>query len=391
MKAVISIQAPSQKLSKLQIKFNKLVEKIEKFKKNIEIAYDNLNFTRSYVAEHLSPMDSQLINVRIDWLQQMDKAIGSNKLSKLQRETVEKVIMAQAGDILSDTDSIESISPEKIAITKAIYQKYSGDDFDEVMKNMQKEQIGMLRNMMRQEVGDELADNFDIDFTKMGTPEFYADLMQQMGDMQQKVFDSQQEKEKSRKKSKKEIEKEAAAAQEEQDIKQSIKEIYTSLAKDFHPDLARDDAEREHRNGIMQRITAAKEAQDLVELLRLQLEFSQIKQGEINKLADEKLKNFIVILEEQATKLKIELEVLREPDGLIQLRYMDFLNDSNKRSQKMVDDEVRQLKLRAGAFQKEISDLERDPKQLKEMIKEYRKEQKMQDEHPDFFEMLKMM
>jgi hypothetical protein len=163
------------------------------------------------------------------------------------------------------------------------------------------------------------------------------------------------------------------------------------LAKDFHPDLARDDAEREHRNGIMQRITAAKEAQDLVELLRLQLEFSQIKQGEINKMADEKLKSFIVILEEQAMKLKIELEVLREPEGIVQLRYMRFLDNSNKRSQKMVDDEVVRLKFKAGAFKRDMTELEQDPKKLKEMIKEFTEQQKMQRGNQDIFEMLDML
>lgn len=50
------------------------------------------------------------------------------------------------------------------------------------------------------------------------------------------------------------------------DKQEAIKRLYRQLARRFHPDLARDETEREYRTGVMMRINAAYTAGDLEKL-----------------------------------------------------------------------------------------------------------------------------
>ena len=111
-------------------------------------------------------------------------------------------------------------------------------------------------------------------------------------------------------------EKTARAAEErarrhEQLRKDSLGAIYRRLAKELHPDLERDPAERERKSRVMQDITAAHTRGDLHVLLQLEVEWLVPASGDATGLSGDKVRAYTASLKEQATELEAEIQSLR--------------------------------------------------------------------------------
>jgi len=111
-------------------------------------------------------------------------------------------------------------------------------------------------------------------------------------------------------------EKTARAAEErvrrhEQLRKDSLGAVYRRLAKELHPDLERDPAEREKKSRVMQEITAAYARDDLHVLLQLELEWLGGQSGDAARLSREKLLAYTDLLKQQAAELANECQSLR--------------------------------------------------------------------------------
>jgi hypothetical protein len=92
--------------------------------------------------------------------------------------------------------------------------------------------------------------------------------------------------------------------------KDSLGAVYRRLAKELHPDLERDPAERERKSRVMQDVTAAYARGDLHGLLRLEVEWLVPASGAA-RLSGDKLRAYTAILKEQATELEAEIQLLR--------------------------------------------------------------------------------
>jgi hypothetical protein len=87
--------------------------------------------------------------------------------------------------------------------------------------------------------------------------------------------------------------------------------VYRRLAKELHPDLERDPAEREKKSRVMQEITAAYSRCDLHALLQLEFEWLGRPDGDAARLSHEKLRAYTELLKQQATELADEVQSLR--------------------------------------------------------------------------------
>ena len=93
--------------------------------------------------------------------------------------------------------------------------------------------------------------------------------------------------------------------------KDSLGAVYRRLAKELHPDLERDPAERERKSRVMQDVTAAYTRGDLHGLLQLEIEWLVPASGDAARLSGDKLRAYTAILKEQATELEAEIQLLR--------------------------------------------------------------------------------
>jgi hypothetical protein len=117
------------------------------------------------------------------------------------------------------------------------------------------------------------------------------------------------------KKTKKQIEKEERLRAAEAEKTKTIRSIYLSLAKVLHPDTELDENEKHQKEALMKRVTVAYQENNLQELLKLELEWIHQQSIGMEHIAENKLKIYVEVLEEQARNLDHEyVQMTRTPD-----------------------------------------------------------------------------
>ncbi|GAB3490731.1 J domain-containing protein [Spirosoma knui] len=96
---------------------------------------------------------------------------------------------------------------------------------------------------------------------------------------------------------------EARIQAEEQNSTKAVRTLYVDLVKAFHPDWEPNEAEKLRKTTIMQRVTEAYEKSNLLALLQLQLELDHIDERHLEKLADNQLRYYNAILQQQVDEL----------------------------------------------------------------------------------------
>lgn len=107
-------------------------------------------------------------------------------------------------------------------------------------------------------------------------------------------------------------------AQAKKNAVQSMKGIYLKIVALIHPDREQDQHKKQEKTSLLQQVNQAYEGRDLLALLAFQVELGQ-QQNQL--LANQQLKAYNLVLEEQLEKLSIDIEDV-----------IDSFNWSNHRS-----------------------------------------------------------
>ena len=83
----------------------------------------------------------------------------------------------------------------------------------------------------------------------------------------------------------------------------SVRSVYMELVKTFHPDRETDEPEKLRKTEIMQRITKAYQANNLLDLLKLQMELEQTDRSGLENLNKNQLSYYNKILRQQVEEL----------------------------------------------------------------------------------------
>jgi hypothetical protein len=94
---------------------------------------------------------------------------------------------------------------------------------------------------------------------------------------------------------------------EEVEAQQSLREVYRRLVSLLHPDREPDEQERLRKTVLMMEANAANAKQDLLGLLQIQWRVLAQSEGAIGQIADNKLRQFNLMLDKQLTTLEREL------------------------------------------------------------------------------------
>lgn len=89
---------------------------------------------------------------------------------------------------------------------------------------------------------------------------------------------------------------------------QSLKSIYLKIASVIHPDRERDEQKRIEKTELLQQANTALEEKDLLALLKLRAYTEQGDQKQAVKIANEHLKSYNLLLEEQIEQLQFEVD-----------------------------------------------------------------------------------
>jgi hypothetical protein len=357
-------------LSKNETDFNKKIKRIESLKAELSQINVQIDGARQRIITDLFPLIAQVKEKQKKYLLLLDAAYESGFFKKKDRETLMEHILEICDSMVQGQAMPEEEASEDDEIVK-IKNKYDtlfySAEEKEMIDNTAKEMLGKLFGI-------------DIDLDELRQdPEGYFERKQKSIEEE---ANSSQEQYANRKKTKKQLEKEQKLDEDKKTLAKDIRTIYTALAKELHPDLEKDEQERLRKTEMMKRVTVAYENNDLFELLRLQLEY-QIQHERIESLVEEQLKRYNQLLQTQINELESAKREIIGWGSPIAPIYQKFCG----KSPQMADRAFRQEK---AGIQQAIDELQdsinrhTDYNELKEYLKQVRKEQKQRDSEFDF-------
>lgn len=290
LERVIAKSGPAE--TKAQQKFRKLLEKVDRLRQRLGLWKEQ----RGEIDRELALY--RAIHVRYaaqgrTLVMALDGAHG--ELNKKEKKQVSELIVQLAGMLL-DQGGAEDLKP--------IYNRHARADYDADTAEVEAEKAERLRQALEQQFGIELADQD-------------AATVEQIHAAVRAQFDAQEAEDAARRAKRKKTAKQVQAAerreQEQKSADKAVQEVYRTLARALHPDREQDAAEQERKTRLMSEVNVAYEAKDLLKLLALQLELEQVDEAHIRTMAEEKLRHFTRILDEQARQLAAELDGIEGP------------------------------------------------------------------------------
>lgn len=342
MKLQKSVVEPEVKLSAQQKKFQRLSKKVEQEKQRLEqwqVAQKEIQ-TRAF--NQLLPAYAQLREVIFAQIERLVKQ-KNQKFSKGQLLKLDDKIQTLSFDLLDS----QQMSATQVAYLLELLNGYGlefeaqaaacdqadfegrfegafdqdfedvaeGLDADDVEQSSQEQQIHAEIDALKDILIDEYdlsSDFFDFSFD----PHNPDDFMQKFAEKIEQQFEQEfldQCSAQERKQIEKEIAAERAKAakkeQQRQQAKkvanQSIKTVYLKIAAMIHPDREQDEQKKQHKTELLQQVNQAYAANDLLNLLAVQIELGLQQDA---PFAQQQLKAYNIVLEEQLEKLDMEIE-----------------------------------------------------------------------------------
>ncbi len=280
-------------LSKAQKEFNRLTKKIEQLNNDLDQYREVALTLQQRIQTDYAPLLKQYQEQRARLVKLFDRAHESPAFKKTDRKKLAHLIISIAHELISEYGHDD---------LKSIFDKYHTEGFDTADTQQEQQVSEMMKEMMSVMYGIEF-DDTDVS-TKDKFTAYINQKMAEMGEQQDARQQQAEERKAARPKTAKQLEREAKKQEEEQRITKSVRALYMDLVKAFHPDREPDEAEKQRKTEIMQRVTEAYEQSDLLALLRLQLEFERIDQTHLETLAEDQLRYYNKILKQQVGELE---------------------------------------------------------------------------------------
>ena len=322
--------------SKGQKAFNALIGEIEKRRVALADweAFDAV--FRRKVNDELVPLRQRYDALGSRLVQRLDQSNDIKGLTKAERQTIAELIVRIAGDLLA------SINDASIA---EIYRRYD----------------------------TAAAPTAPIDVADISQPVTESPVTDSPEDEQEARERIRREARDAYHAKRRKTPREDAAAQraraEQAEVHLSIRQVYRKLASALHPDRETDPAERERKDGLMQRVNRAYASRSLLDLLEIQLEMEHIDQASLDRVSDASLRHWNAILKEQLDGLDQELVEI-EADYRARCGMSSSTTVSTKSVRRALTADITHLREASQWFERDLrafDDVERLKSWLKDM------------------------
>jgi len=360
---LVHIKAPEaggSALSKAQREFNRLTKRIAQTEKDVAAYRDTATAMRQRVQSEYRPLQARHNAARADLVRQLDHAHDHYKLTKVERRKVVDLIGSACYDLL------ERGHPE----LRPIMDKYAPPLTAEEEAEADKEISEAMKELFSEQFGIEFDPAADVSTQA----KFQAYVAQQLAEQQDRQ--AQEEAQAAERRAKRKISPKQQAIEdqkqaEEKNITKSVRALYMDLVKALHPDREPDEAEKLRKTELLKQVTTAYRANELLTLLRLQLELQRIDQSHLENLAEDQLRYYNKLLKEQARELDEALyEEQMSWSGFTGKPY--FFTATPAAMQYDYEAQTRQLNLKIRALEAEVLAFGHDPAALKMFLKTYR-------------------
>ncbi len=292
--------APGRPLGKEERAFNRALARLQALSRALDEENRRLDRLLVFHAAEIRPRIDRGVALRIGLVRALAPFLDDRRLTKGQHRVLRRILIEQLDDVL--THLADKPDPDLQALFERLhdvsYAQAVQDDIEEA-------QAGMAA------IFDELGLDVEV-------PELHADMTEEdaaaaAAQLAHELRRAEESHDAAKRKPRHETTARAAeerARRHEMLRKDSLSAVYRRLAKELHPDLERDPAERERKSRVMQDVTAAYTRGDLHGLLQLEVEWL-VPSGAAARLSGDKLRAYTAILKEQATELEAELQLLR--------------------------------------------------------------------------------
>jgi hypothetical protein len=343
-------------LTKNQKEFNRLTAKIEKLRKEIVKESDFYELLFATAAEHLVPADEAEARAQMALATTLDALLSKSKFQMGAKRDIRACIQ----DLCSKAFQIVSPTAEE----KALYDRNAKFTYDEEIQFQQDQQKELLEFMMKE------AYDMDVDVDQLNDPEQFHKFKEIFEERAQRGPSAGQRKE-SKTQEKARLAREAKEKAAEELKAKSVRSIYISLAKLVHPDTETDVLQRAVKEEEMKKLSAAYEAKDLPTLLRMEMEWMNKQADHLGDIADEKLKLYVKVLQDQVDELETEKYLIGADPRFAPVR--EFAWGSKEDSIKRIVNRAKKIMKAAGNFDKIRNNLSQpeSTKELNTFVKGY--------------------
>ena len=338
MKLQKSTLEPEQKLSAPQKKFQKLCQKIEQEQVRLNEWQTAQADIQARASREILPTYAQLREIIFQQIQQLLQQKQQKMTAAQQTKLAQKIEQLS----LQLLDS-QQMSAEQVQFLTELLNHYGYDferpdldDLDEMFEakteaefaeenfeqggfeddaseqeRLAQLKLDSLKHFLCEEYDLDL-DFFDFQHDPLDLDDFIEKFEQKMQDQEeldflsqlsgaQKAFAEQQIAREKAKAAKKQQQREEAKKL----ANQSIKTIYLKITAWIHPDREQDEQKKQEKTALMQQANQAYEANDLLTLLNLQI---QLGQQHNLSFANQQLKAYNLLLEEQLETLQMQVD-----------------------------------------------------------------------------------
>jgi hypothetical protein len=365
----IKPKAQGKTLSTAQKQFNSLSKKIDQQKKLLREWKETIPSILQKVEQEYDPLVETLNQHQLQWIQLLDKFHDLPLFKKTDKAKIKHLIIDVCEELVEELETDE---------VKSLFNKYGDEDFDTIKQDTDAAVGELMKGIAKNMFNVDLDDDVDV-----SSPEkFQAYLQDKL--RKQEEAQPQGQADHQPKKTKKQLAKEARQQEEEALASKSVQEVYRKLVAVLHPDREPDEAERERKTELMQRVNTAYGKKDLLQLLELQLEIEQIDLAHLSQMADSRLKYFNKILKDQLMELDQELFQIEETFKLqFQMPFYERL--SPKQLVLRLAQDTQQVQEQIAGFKKDLAYFE-NPVTFKAWLKTYKIPKRThQDDFDDLF------
>ncbi|MCE7040922.1 hypothetical protein [Dyadobacter sp. CY312] len=282
---LLRIGQPKSDLNKRQKEFNLLSEKIEQLDNLIPELENARDEMIRRIPTDLNPLVMEYQTFRVELVQVMDRTYEADLFRKAYLTKLSYLICENAFDLIANYGFDE---------LKPVYNKYSETDIETalLLANQKTEKITDPAFLLEEEIQPEKE-----------FPENFHELPEE---------DQQRLKEERRAEKVQAKIQQAKQNLEKQKTTKSVRTVYMDLVKAFHPDRETDENEKLRKTEIMQRVTLAYQENNLLGLLKLQIEFDRIDQDHLENLTKNQLNYYNKVLKQQVEELEIQKEMVQK-------------------------------------------------------------------------------
>lgn len=354
----------SSNQTKAQKEFNDALRKHKETldrSKEIEPLFQLLNETYLNVVLPELNKQKQLERERFEL---MCSILLEEKLSfgKMQREFLRRYLLDICNDNL--TEDPEFYNPFRDQL-ETKFEKMERIRYKNQMESRIKQTFGVDIDL-----DDFNRTQFDTEEERESHEEKYRDFREKYEEYRAEYFRKSQSGSKDKRKSKAQMEKEKKQLEAERLLGTDINTLFKNLAKLIHPDKEQDPILREKKAKLMTKLSGARDNMNIAEILEIKLQVDELIPNQQTNVSfhDSSIKRFVGIIKSK----------IRELEDSIRQRFFshplmaDF--PSSKITKESLDVYLKRVKLDnqmvTKAYQKEVDELTKDPKYIKEMIRE---------------------